>query len=76
MSDGDEHGVDVEEDTDLETAEDATSSKDDADEGEVPEEAMPDQEPGRDDTDGEEREEEAAEQENPDAHRDEEPYQS
>ncbi|MFC6787658.1 hypothetical protein ACFQFH_17900 [Halobaculum halobium] len=73
MTDTDEHGVAVEEDTDLETAEDATSSKDD---GEPPEEALPEQEPGRDDTDGETREQDAAEQENPDAHRDEEPYQS
>ena len=68
----DEHGIDVEEDTDLDTAEDTTSSKDDPDE-EVPEEAMPDQEPGDAD---EGREAEAAEQENPDAHRDEEPYMS
>ncbi|WP_277553561.1 hypothetical protein [Halobaculum limi] len=68
MSDGDEHGVDVEEDTALETA--------DNEESDAPDDAMPEQEPGRDDTDGEVREEEAAEQENPDAHRDEEPYQS
>ena len=39
---------------------------------EIPEEAMPDREPGRDDADDQEREEAAAEQENPDAHRDEE----
>ncbi|MFC7098139.1 hypothetical protein [Halobaculum marinum] len=74
MSDSNGHGVDVEEDTELETAEDATSSKDDPEA--VPDEAMPDQDPGRDDTDGEAREEAAAEQENPDANRDEEPYQS
>ena len=66
----DDHGVDVEEDTDLNTADDEQN---------VPEEVdqeNPDREPGRDDADSDVREEEAAEQENPDSHRDEEPFES
>ena len=67
----DEHGIDIEEDTNLDTAGD----DEDEEEAEAPEEPMPDRDPGREDADGEDREEEAAEQENPDAHRDESPYQ-
>ena len=66
-----DHGVDVEEDTDLNTAAD-----DEQAEPEEVEQENPDREPGRDDADSQVREEEAAEQENPDSHRDEEPFES
>jgi hypothetical protein len=70
MSD-DDHGIDVEENTDLDTAA--------VDEHEPPEEVEqenPDREPGREDADSEVREAEAADQENVDNHRDEEPFES
>ena len=65
----DEHGIDLEDDTDLDTA----GGDDPAPEEDDP---TPEREVGREDADDQVREEEAAAQENPDAHRDEEPYQS
>jgi hypothetical protein len=63
----DTHGIDVEEDTDLETA-------DDEDE-EVPEGAHP-PEPAPPEETYDERAAEVREQENVDSHRDEEPFES
>lgn len=71
MSNDDEHGIDIEEDTELDTADD--------DEGDTPEEVEqenPDREPGREDADSQTREVEATDQENVDDHRDEEPHDS
>lgn len=63
----DDHGVDVEEDTELDTADDDEQSPPDAVDPE-------DEEPPEGKYD--DREQEAREQENPDNHRDEEPFQS
>jgi hypothetical protein len=62
-----DHGIDIDEDTDLETAD------------EEPDETVPDDaEPPVDHTGDryDEKEAEARDRENPDAHRDEEPFQS
>lgn len=77
MSD-DEHGIDIEEDTDLDTRDDEEDvdeeAKELADEGAR---ERDNREKEREvEQESEVREEEAAEQENPDNHRDEEPFQS
>jgi hypothetical protein len=63
----DDHGIDVDEDTDLETADDGTAEA-------VPDDAEPPD--GHVDDRYDERAEEARDQETPDAHRDEDPFQS
>ena len=60
----DEHGIDIEEDTDLETADEEV------------EEEPPEKEVGREDADSSVRENEALENTNPDNHRDEPPKDS
>ena len=74
----DEHGIDLEEDTDLDVQGDEAEGKEEADEEreEAVEEAEAERKEEEIEEDSEEREWDAEEQENPDNHRDGEPFQS
>lgn len=75
----DEHGIDIDEDTDMDTAEgpaDETQEQVERDQHDAEQQRQEEANRGETEHDSEEREDRAREAENPDAHRDEEPFSS
>lgn len=70
----DDHGIDIEEDTELETADDEEQTAEEHD-NEANREIEKAEKERSIEQESEVREEEASEQENPDSHRDEDPFQ-